>query len=580
MLGTVELDTAAGVPSLHRWPRIRRLFAVLLVHAGEVVSVDRLGDVLWGRDLPAHPTSAVHNLVSRLRFAVRSAGLAETVRIRAPGYLLEVDPGAVDAARFERLVPAARARTHAVPAAAADLVDRALALWHGPAFGVRRRGVRRYRGGSAGGAQAAGHPRSDRGRPVPRAVPEAIRRLEPVLAADPLPERPRHQLMRALHGAGRSTEALLRGDLRLDPSPQLRGLEVAIIRHELAAGGASAESAPLHNLPPERAELVGRSEDVARVSEAMRSSRLVTLTGVGGVGKTRLARHVANQVVSEHRDGGWLCGLAPVGPDAVDEVVTAAVGVRRRPGTGLAACLADDLRGDACCSSSTTVITSRPASPLWSTPCCAAVQACGCWPPAGSTSTSRASGCGPSLRRRPRARGRARRRRARRLGCPVRPAGRCRLAPVHPDRGQRRGRGRDLTAARRAAAGPGRSSTISQRPGSVDTPSCTTGSSPTRRPGSPRWPAAPAGRPSRWPRPIRISGSNGFNLDAAFVERATRNAATAGVDDRELRRGQCRRSEAGRRVLRRSWCSRPCMTSPARSRRGRRLERCSPMAAA
>ena len=64
MLGIVEFGGVGGKPTLHRWPRIRRLFAVLVVHAGEVVSVDRLGDVLWGRDLPAHPTSAAHNLVS------------------------------------------------------------------------------------------------------------------------------------------------------------------------------------------------------------------------------------------------------------------------------------------------------------------------------------------------------------------------------------------------------------------------------------------------------------------------------------------------------------------------------------
>jgi DNA-binding SARP family transcriptional activator len=74
VLGAVELDGAGGEPILHRWPRLRRLFAVLLVHAGEVVSINRLGDVLWGRDLPAHPTSAAHNLVSRLRSALRSSG--------------------------------------------------------------------------------------------------------------------------------------------------------------------------------------------------------------------------------------------------------------------------------------------------------------------------------------------------------------------------------------------------------------------------------------------------------------------------------------------------------------------------
>jgi len=357
VLGTVELDTASGQPTLHRWPRIRRLFAVLLAHAGEVVSVDRLGDVLWGCDLPADSKGAVHNLVSRLRSAVRSAGAADTVRVltRVPGYLLEVDPGAVDAVRFDRLVHAARARMNEEPAEAADLLDRALALWHGPAFGefgdeefvrsevARLEELRRTATlDRVEAALALG--RHD----------EAVRRLEPVLAADPLPERPRHQLMRALHGAGRAMEALrvyrdyrtvLAEELGLDPSPQLRELEVAIIRHEPAACEATAGSIPLHDLPPERGELVGRSEDISRVSEAMRHSRLVTLTGVGGVGKTRLALHVASQAVAEHRDGVVrLCALAPVGPNAVDEVVAAALGVRGRRGMSLAACLADDLR--------------------------------------------------------------------------------------------------------------------------------------------------------------------------------------------------------------------------------------------
>ena len=132
-----------------------------------------------------------------------------------------------------------------VPAEAADLLDEALALWHEPAFGefgdeefvraevARLEELRRTATlDRVEAALALG--RHD----------EAIRRLEPVLAADPLPERPRHQLMRALHGAGRTTEALLvyrdyrtvlAEELGLDPSPQLRELEVAIIRHEPAA---------------------------------------------------------------------------------------------------------------------------------------------------------------------------------------------------------------------------------------------------------------------------------------------------------------------------------------------------------
>ena len=288
VLGAVELDTADGEPTLGRWPRVRRLFAMLLVHAGEVVSVDRLSDGLWTREMPADPTSAVHNLVSRLRTAVRSAGAADTVRIltRAPGYLLEVTSGDVDSGRFGELVDAARARLDKVPSEAADLLDQAMALWHGPAFAefgdeefasievARLEELRR----------AATMDRIEAALAL-GAYDEAIGRLEPVLAADPLGGRPRHQLMRALHGAGRSVEALrvyreyrstLAEELGLDPSPRLGELEAAIIRHDPGAGGAAAMSPPPHNLPQERGELVGRSEDVDRVIDALRRSAATT----------------------------------------------------------------------------------------------------------------------------------------------------------------------------------------------------------------------------------------------------------------------------------------------------------------
>ena len=145
----------------------------------------------------------------------------------------------------------------------------------------------------------------------------------------------------------REYRSALAEELGLDPSPRLGELEAAIIRHDPGAGGAAAMSPPPHNLPQERGELVGRSEDVDRVIDALRRGRLITLTGVAGVGKTRLALHVATRVVAEHRDGVWLCELAPIGPDAVDEVVAAALGVLGRHGLSMAACLTDYLREQA-----------------------------------------------------------------------------------------------------------------------------------------------------------------------------------------------------------------------------------------
>ncbi|MGH3824782.1 MAG: AfsR/SARP family transcriptional regulator [Pseudonocardiaceae bacterium] len=139
VLGPVELTGRAGpggsLPLRHS-PRIRRLLALLVVRAGGVVSVDRLADVLWGEQPPADPTSAVHNLVSRLRAVIRSACCEAAVRIvtRPPGYLLEAADGELDCARFSQLVDQARGRLGTAPQAAATLLDEALALWRGPAY--------------------------------------------------------------------------------------------------------------------------------------------------------------------------------------------------------------------------------------------------------------------------------------------------------------------------------------------------------------------------------------------------------------------------------------------------------------
>ena len=124
ILGTVELACSGGRLPLRHSPRVRRLLAMLVVEAGSVISIDRLADVLWGTQQPADPTSAVHNLVSRLRAIVRSCSGEQGVRIltRPPGYLLDVADGELDSAEFIRLVDQARGLISAAPAAAAALL--------------------------------------------------------------------------------------------------------------------------------------------------------------------------------------------------------------------------------------------------------------------------------------------------------------------------------------------------------------------------------------------------------------------------------------------------------------------------
>jgi DNA-binding SARP family transcriptional activator len=126
LLGPIEARTGSGSARLGG-PRQRAVLADLLLHAGSVVSMDTLIDDLWGADPPATADAVVQNAVSRLRKALGE----EVIETRAPGYLLRIDPGAIDARRFERLVRDAKTLP---PAERCAALSDALALWRGPAF--------------------------------------------------------------------------------------------------------------------------------------------------------------------------------------------------------------------------------------------------------------------------------------------------------------------------------------------------------------------------------------------------------------------------------------------------------------
>src|SRR4051794_32664310 len=112
-------------------PRPRGLLAILLLHPGEVVSSERLAEGIWGENAPASARHLVQVYVSQLRGALDGAAVIVT---RAPGYLLDIDPSQIDAARFECLIAAARAADPRAPADALAALDGALALWRGPAL--------------------------------------------------------------------------------------------------------------------------------------------------------------------------------------------------------------------------------------------------------------------------------------------------------------------------------------------------------------------------------------------------------------------------------------------------------------
>jgi predicted ATPase/DNA-binding SARP family transcriptional activator len=325
----------------------RALLVLLVLHGGRVVASDRLVDGLWGEHLPADPTNALQALVSRLRRALDPTGELALLRSHPSGYLLAVDPEQVDAVRFERLTAEGHAALAADrPDAAAALLAEGLALWRGPALvdvahesfaqgEVTRLTELRL---------AAVEDRVEADLVLGRHA-TVVGDLEALVAEHPLRERLRGQLMRALYRSGRQAEALetyrqsrrlLGEELGLDPSPELRRLEAAVLAQDAGLEApAAAPARPRSNLRVPLTSFVGRDEEVARVTAVLEEARLVTLTGPGGSGKTRLAVELATGLADHLPDGVWLVELAPLRTEgAVAHAVAATLGVSGafRPG--------------------------------------------------------------------------------------------------------------------------------------------------------------------------------------------------------------------------------------------------------
>lgn len=327
ILGPTQVVLADGREVPVGGPRLRALLALLLLDAGRVVSAERLIDGLYGEHPPRGASNALQSQVSRLRQALPAGH--DPVEFHPAGYRLAVDPDDVDAYRFERL---ARAGRRALvdgdwPRAAAVLRE-ALELWRGPALADAV--------GAAGApAQAA---RLDELRLAAiedrveadlalGAQSALIAELRELVVAHPLRERSRGQLMRALAALGRPAEALaefedarhtLAEQLGVDPSAELAAVHLAVLRGEERAAAEQA-------LPSQLTTFVGREEELKRVRALLGERRLVTLTGPGGAGKTRLAIEAAGRVDGDVRFVE-LAGLAD-GSD-VPQAVLSALGLR------------------------------------------------------------------------------------------------------------------------------------------------------------------------------------------------------------------------------------------------------------
>ena len=321
VLGPVEalLD---GEPAALGAPKQRALLALLLVNRGRVVSADQLVDGLWGEAPPASALQSLQVYVHGLRRALGT----ERIETAGRGYRAVVGEGELDLDRFESALTQGRTALEAGRASdAADDLRDALALWRGPALADLPEEARRgRRGGTARRAPLDGvRAPVRRGACAAAATMLVVPELERITAEHPYRERFLAQRLLALYRSGRQADALevyrsarrvLAEELGLEPSPALQELEQAILRQEPSLAAPEAPKGSTRPLPVPPTPLVGRRLELAAVSALFRDegARLVTLTGPGGTGKTRLGLAVAHALEPELRDGALFVSLASV----------------------------------------------------------------------------------------------------------------------------------------------------------------------------------------------------------------------------------------------------------------------------
>ena len=319
-------------------PKQRGLLALLLVNRRRVVTAEQLIDGLWGEAPPASALQSLQVYVHGLRRALGG----ERIETAGRGYRVVVGEDELDLDRFERTLERGRAALEAGrPEDAADDLREALAVWRGSALADLPEQTRR----------AAEAERLEELRLTALELrydaelacgrhDAVVAELEALTAEHEYRERFLQQRMLALYRCGRQADALeayreargvLAQDLGLDPSPALQELERAILRQDPGLDAPDAPTRSTRPLPVPPTPLVGRRLELAAVSALFRDegARLVTLTGPGGTGKTRLGLAVAHALEPELRDGALFVSLAPVSdPELLVPTIAEALEVR------------------------------------------------------------------------------------------------------------------------------------------------------------------------------------------------------------------------------------------------------------
>lgn len=379
VLGTIEARPDPEDDWVGLAGQQRVVMALLVAELGRPCRTNRLVEAVWGEHAPPQGPRLMQTVVSRLRRVLEPASArGSRLRTVAHGWMLDLSPNRVDTGRFEQLADQAGELADAgQPSAARKHLEEAVGLWRGRAFGELadhaqlRAAATRLEEKHVAAWQQLLRLRLEAGE-----ADAVVADAGQLVAAYPLRERLWAVLMAAQCQAGQPADALaayqqlrehLADELGTDPSPDLQALHTAILRQDVpdtvgpstaAAStpdsqahrvgsqdpdlghGMTVASPPAHtsggveDVPAAADRLVGREDDVVTVRSRLGDHRLVTVTGTGGVGKTRLVQHVVQRLPRGWFPDGIRWGeLASVSDaEGVAHVVASAVGAPARPG--------------------------------------------------------------------------------------------------------------------------------------------------------------------------------------------------------------------------------------------------------
>jgi DNA-binding SARP family transcriptional activator/tetratricopeptide (TPR) repeat protein len=338
VLGPVEIDTGAQVLAPVR-RQLRCLLAILLLESGRIVPIDRLCDLLWDDDPPAHARRALRSHIAHLRALLADAGGGATdveLELYGTGYSININPDLVDAHRFRTLV--AQAMNTKELADRDRLLHSALALWRGPALqNAAPAHLRERLCADLDELRLYAIEESVQIRLALGQYRELIPELGRLTAEHPARERLTEMYMTALYAGGRTVDALdayarlrtyLAEEHGLDPAPALNALQRSILRGEpvptVSPGTSPPGPAVATETRPRPAQLpnalsgfVGRADQLRQLNAAVTDTGttvvISAVAGTAGVGKTTLAVHWAHSVANEFPDGQLYVNLRGFG---------------------------------------------------------------------------------------------------------------------------------------------------------------------------------------------------------------------------------------------------------------------------